>query len=123
MNFVTSLPISIDWKGDSYNSIVVIVDKLTKIVHYKPVKMTINAFGLVEVIINMIMYHHGLSDSIVPDSGFLFISKFWSLLCYFFDIKRWFSTAFYLQPDSQTKRQNNTIEVYLQAFVNFEQNN
>ena len=37
------LPISTDWKGDSYNSILVIIDWLTKIVHYEPVKVTINA--------------------------------------------------------------------------------
>ena len=29
---------------------------------------------------------------------------------------------FHLQIDSQTKRQNSTIEAYLWAFVNFEQN-
>ena len=33
IDFVTGLPISIDWKRDSYNSILVIVDWLTKIVH------------------------------------------------------------------------------------------
>lgn len=30
---------------------------------------------------------------------------------------------FYPQKNGQTKRQNNTIEAYLQAFVNWEQNN
>ena len=43
MNFVTSLPISTDWKGDSYDSILVIVDRLIKMVHYEPVKITIDA--------------------------------------------------------------------------------
>ena len=44
-------------------------------VHYKPVKVTINAPGLAEVIIDVIVCHHGLFDSIVTDRGFLFISK------------------------------------------------
>ena len=42
IDFVTGLSISIDWKGDNYNSIWVIVDWLTKMVHYKKVKVIIN---------------------------------------------------------------------------------
>ena len=122
IDFVTGLPISTDWKGDSYNSILVIVDWLTKMVHYEPVKVTINAPGLVEVIINVVMRHHGLPDSIVTNRGSLFTSKFWSLLCYVLGIKRRLSTAFYPQTDGQTERQNSTMEAYLRAFVNFEQN-
>ena len=55
MDFVTGLPLSSDWKGDSYDSILVIVDRLTKMVHYEPVKVTIDALGLAEVIIDMVV--------------------------------------------------------------------
>ena len=122
MDFVTGLPVSIDWKGDGYDSILVIVDRLTKMVHYKPVKITLDAPGLAEVIIDVVVRHHGLPDSIVTDRGSLFTSKFWSSLCYFLGIKRRLSTAFHPQTDGQTERQNSTIEAYLRAFVNFEQN-
>ena len=120
IDFVTGLPISTDWKGDSYNSILVIVDRLKKMGHYKQVKVTIDAPGLVEVIIDVVVRHHGLPDSIVTDWGSLFISKFWSLLCYFLGIKQKLSTAFHPQTDGQTKRQDSTMEAYLQVFVNFE---
>ena len=99
MDFVTGLPISTDWKGDSYDSILVIVDRLTKMVHYEPVKITIDAPGLAEVIIDVVVWHHGLSDSIVTDRGSLFTSKFWSLLCYFLGIKRKVSITFYPKTD------------------------
>ena len=122
MDFVTSLPVSINWKGDSYNSILVIVNRLTKMVHYEPVKITLDAPGLAEVIIDVVVRHHGLPDSIVTDQGSLFTSKFWSLLCYFLGIKRRLSIAFHPQTNGQTERKNSTIEAYLQAFVNFEQN-
>ena len=95
MDFVTGLPISTDWKGDSYDSILVIVDRLTKMVHYEPVKVTIDAPGLAEVILDVVVWHHSLPDSIVSDRDSLFTSKFWSSLCYFFGIKRRLSTAFY----------------------------
>ncbi len=67
MDFVIGLPILADWKGNSYNSILVIVDRLTKIVHYKPVKVTIDTPSLAEVIINVAVHHHGVLESIVTD--------------------------------------------------------
>ena len=113
MDFVTGLPLFADWKGDSYDSILVIVDRLTKMVNYEPVKVTINAPRLAEVIIDVVVLHHGLPDSIISDRGAIFTSKFWSSLCYFLSIKRRLSTAFYPQADGQTKRQNSTMEAYL----------
>ena len=89
---------------------------------YKPVKITLNAPGLAEVIIDVLVRHHSLPDSIVTNWGSLFTSKFWSLLCYFLDIKRRLCIAFHPQTDSQTEWQNSTIKAYFRAFVNFEQN-
>ena len=91
-------------------------------VHYKPIKITLDAFKLAKVILDVLVRHHGLLDSIITDKGPLFTSKFWSLLYYFLNIKRRLSPAFHLQTNGQTKQQNNTMEVYLQVFVNFEQN-
>ena len=123
MDFVTSLPLSTDWKSNSYNSILVIVNRLTKMVHYEPVKVTIDALGLAKVIIDLVVQHHGLPDSIISGREAIFTSKFWSSLCYFLGIKRRLSTAFYPQTDGQTERQNCTMKAYLCAFVNWEQNN
>ena len=122
MDFVTNLPVLTNWKGDSYDSILVIGHWLTKMVYYKSVKITINAPDLAEVIINVVVRHHELLDLIVTKRRLFFTSKFWLLLCYFFYIKRRLSTAFYPQTDGQTKRQNSMMKAYLQAFVNFEQN-
>ena len=120
MDFVTGLLLSADWKGDSYDLILVIVNLLTKMVHDESVKVTIDALGLAEVILDMVVRHHGLPDSIVTDRGSLFNSKFWSSLCYFLGIKCKLSTAFHSQTDGQTEKQNSTMEAYLRAFVNFE---
>ena len=122
MDFITGLLVSTNWKGETYNSILVIVDRLTKMVHYEPVKLHIDTPSLVEVIINVVVGHHGLPNSIVSDRGSVFTSKFWSSLCYFLGIKQRLSTAFHPQTDGQTKRQNSKMKVYLWAFVNYEQN-
>ena len=123
MDFVIGLSISINWKKDSYNFILVIVDWFKKMVYYKPVIITINAPGLAKIIIDVLVWHHGLLNSIMTDKSLLFISKFWLLVCYFLHIKCWLFIAFYLQIDGQIKRQNITIKAYLRAFINFDQNN
>ena len=82
----------------------------------------IDAPGLAEVIIDMVVQHHGLPDSIISDRGAIFTFKFWSSLCYFLGVKWRLSTAFHLQTDGQTERQNSTMEAYFRVFLKFEQN-
>ena len=76
MDFITGLSVSTNWKGETYDSILVIVDQLTKMVYYESVKVTIDAPGLAEVIIDVVVRHHDLPDSIVSDRGSVFTSKF-----------------------------------------------
>ena len=85
---------------------------------YEPVKITIDASGLAEVIIDVVVQYHGLLDSIITDQGSLFTSKFWSSLCYFLGIKRKLSIAFHPHTNDQTESQNSIIKAYLRAFVN-----
>lgn len=76
MDFVTWFSLSTNEKRDSYNAILVIVDKFTKMIHYELVKTTIDIVGLVKIIINMIVRHHNLFKSIVKNQGSLIICKF-----------------------------------------------
>ncbi len=110
MDFVTGLPVPTNWKGKTYDSILVIVGQLTKMVHYEPVKVTIDAPGLAEVIIDEVMRHHGRPDSNVSDRGSVFTLKFWSSLCYFLAIKRRLSTAFYPRTAGRIERHNSMME-------------
>ena len=99
MDFVIRLLILNIWKGDSYDHILVIVNWLTKMVYYKPGQVIFYAPGLAKVIVDMLVGHHGLPNSMMSDKNSLFTSKFWFSLCYFFDIKKQLSTAFYPQKD------------------------
>lgn len=77
MDFVIGLAISTDWKYEKYDSILMIIDYLTKMV-YKPVKITIDVPGLAEVIINVVVYLYGIPKSILTDCSLLFtFEKFW----------------------------------------------
>lgn len=65
MDFITGLLILANWKGDNNDSILVIIDQLTKMVHYEPVKIMINASSLAEVIIDVVICHHRIFKSII----------------------------------------------------------
>ena len=87
MDIITGLLLSTNWKSNSYDPILAIVDCLRMIVYYEPVKVTIDAPSLVQVIINMMVRYHNLLNSIISNRRIVFTSKLWSLLCYFLDIK------------------------------------
>lgn len=99
MDFMMGLLISVDQKDDSYYSILIIIDRLIKIVNYKPVSITIDASDLAKVIINRVVRYYRVQKSIVIDQDLLFTSKFYCSLCYFLKIRKKLSTAFHLQTD------------------------
>ena len=88
MDFVTRLLISTNLKGNSYDAIPVIIDWLMNMIYYKPVIVTIDAMMLVEVILDMVVWHHNLPNSIVFYRSLLFTLKFWFSFYYFLKIKR-----------------------------------
>ena len=55
MDFITRLSQFADWRGNNYDSILVIIDQLTKIVYYEPVQTTITALALAKVILNVVV--------------------------------------------------------------------
>ena len=80
------------------------IDKLTEMLYYKLIKITINAMVLINIIINVVVRYCGFLDLIIINKKLLFTTKFWLLQCYFLDIKQKLSTAFQLQTNGQTKR-------------------
>ena len=57
-DFVLGLPVYTNRKGETYDSILIMIDWLTKIVNYVPVKVTIDAPGLAKVIIDVVVTHY-----------------------------------------------------------------
>lgn len=123
MDFVTGLPTSKNWNDAKYDSILVVVDRLTKMAHYIPVTKTIKTKNLAKMLIREVIRYHGLPSSIITDRGSLFTSEYYSSLCYALKIKKKTSTAFHPQTDGQTERQNSIMKQYLRAYVNFAQDN
>jgi hypothetical protein len=109
-------------EGKSYNAILVIVDRFSKMTRYIPIRNTIDAVKLANVLVHkLILRGAGVPSSIVSDRGPQFTSKIWSALCYYLKIKQRLSTAYHPQTDRQTERQNQTLEQYPCAYVNYHQ--
>lgn len=94
------LPIFTNEKANSYDSILVIVNRLTRIVYYEPVKIISDAFDLTKIILDKIVEHYSLPNSIMSDWSLVFISKLWLSLCYFLGIKQKLCITFYSQTDA-----------------------
>jgi transposase InsO family protein len=84
-----------------YDSIWVIVDRLTKVAHFIPVKTTYTGPQLAELYMLMIVCLHGVPKKIVSDRGTQFTSKFWDRLHETIDIQLNFSSAYHPQRFSR----------------------
>jgi hypothetical protein len=111
MDFIVGLPKT----QNGYDSIWVIVDRLSKVVHFIPVKTTYKGSKLGELYIARIVRLHGVPKKIVSDRGTQFTSKFWEKLHESMDTKLNFSSAYHPQIDGQTKRVNQILEDMLRA--------
>jgi hypothetical protein len=63
-----------------YDSIWVIVDQLTKISHFLPVKPNHPVTVYAQLYLARILSLHGVSKTMVSDRGSQFVSKFWEEL-------------------------------------------
>jgi hypothetical protein len=120
--------ISIDMIGplpklDEYDSILVIVDRFSKMIHLIPTTMSLSSTGLAEIYKKEVWHIHVIPRRIISDRGPQFTSKFMKELCNTLGIEWNLSTAYHPQTDSQTERINQEVKSYLQAFINYQQNN
>jgi hypothetical protein len=78
-----------------YDSICVIVDRLTKLAHFIPIKTMYSRAKLPKLYISRIICLHGVPKKIVSDRGSQFTSKFWEKLHELMDTKLNFSSVCY----------------------------
>ena len=123
MDFVTDLPAAKGGELDAYTCILVIVDRFTKMAIYLPCRKDIDSPELARLFFEHVICMHGVPDYIITDRGTQFTSKFWTRVCSHMTINHRLSTAFHPQSDGQTERQNQVMEQYLRAYVDYMQVN
>jgi len=72
MDFIVGLPRT----RDGYDSIWVIVDRLTKVAHFIPMRTTYTSAKLAELYMSRIVCLHGVPKKIVSNRGTQFTSHF-----------------------------------------------
>lgn len=113
MDFITGLPCS----KAGYDSVMVIIDRLSKLVHLVPTTTNVTAAEVAKLFVQNVIRLHGLPKSIVSDRDHNFTSIFWKTVCEMWQVQQKMSTAFHPQTDGQTERVNRVLEEYLRSYV------
>ena len=105
MDFITDLPIS-----DGYDTILVVIDRLTKMSHFIPCNKNLDARQFATLFLKEIIRLHGIPRDVITARGSLFRSDLWKETTEKLGIERKLSTAFHPQTDGQTERTNGILE-------------
>jgi hypothetical protein len=106
MDFIVCLPRT----SHGYNSICVIVDRLSKSTHFIPVATTYRVGQYAKLYISHVVCYHGIPKTIISDRGSIFVTHFWEQLHECLDTHLIRSSAYHPQTDGQTERVNQIID-------------
>ncbi|POM78480.1 Retrovirus Polyprotein [Phytophthora palmivora] len=118
MDFITGLPRT----KDGHDTIIVIVDRLTKRCHVVPTVATIAAEELAKLFIEHYVRLHGLPSDVVSDRDSKFTSIFWCSCSKMLGTKLKMASAHHQRTDGQVERVNAVLEGYLRHYVSGFQN-
>lgn len=117
MDLITDLPKT----AEGYDAILVVCDRLTKMVHLVATTTTCTAVDIATLFVQHVARLHGMPRSIVSDRDPRFTSAFFSELCKLWQVDQNMSTAFHPQSDGQTERVNRVVEDTLRSYVTGDQ--
>ena len=108
MDFIEKLPMS-----DGSNTILVIINHLTKQSIFIPTVDTIMSPMLAKLFVLHVFSKHGVPSHITSDCGMEFVSAFFHSLSKVLDMKLHFTLGYHPEGDGQTECTNQTLEQYL----------
>jgi hypothetical protein len=113
MDFIVGLPLT----ARKFNSIWVIVDRLTKFAHFIPMNTNYNVQKYAEIYVTRVLCLHRVAKTIISDQGSQFIARFWEQLHASLGTHLIHSSAYHPQTDGQTEQVNQIVEDMLRACV------
>ena len=100
-------------KSNGMDTIVVIIDRFTKMIHLKATTMNISSEEIAKIYQDDIWKIHGISRKVLSDRGPQFASKFIEELTKALGRKKQLLIAYHPQTDGQTERINQEIGTFL----------
>jgi len=91
--------------------------------YFLPWAKQMNTQHFSELFMRQIFRLHRIPKDIITDRGSIFTSALWKGTTKQLRIEQRLSTAFHPQLDGQTERKNSTLEQYLHAYNNYQQDN
>jgi hypothetical protein len=113
MDFIVGLPLM----AHKFDSIWVIMDRLSKSVHFIPVHTNYNVQKYTGIYIARVLFLHGVLKTIISDRGSQFIARFWELLHASLRTHLIHSSAYHPQTNGQIERVNQILEDMLRACI------
>jgi hypothetical protein len=105
----------------SYDSILVFVDRLSKMVHLVPTNESVTSKDMVDLFFTHVVSKHGMPKEVISDRGPHFIGSFWAEVCNRLQIEKKTTTAYHPETNGQTERMNRVVEEALRSYINSEQ--
>ena len=108
VDFITKLPVVAE-----KDAVLVVCDKLSKMMHFVATTEGTSAEGLARLFRDNVWKLHGLLESVMSDRGPQFVAELTKELNRMLGIKTKLSMVFHSQTDGQTERMNQELEQYL----------
>jgi hypothetical protein len=113
IDFITGLP-KTQRKNDS---IMVVIDKLSKSTHFIPVKSTYKEINFAKIFMKENFRLHGIPKMVISDRDVKFTSNFWKELFAGLDTNFNYITSYHPKLDGQIESKNQIIEDMLRMYV------
>jgi hypothetical protein len=113
MDFIVGLPLT----AHKFDSILVIVDRLSKSAHFIHVHTNYNVQKYARIYIAHVLCLHGVLKMKISDRGSQFAARFWEQLHASLETHLIHSSAYHPQTDGQTERVNQILKDMLRAYI------
>jgi len=118
MDFIEKLP-----SFSGFNTILIIVDRLSKQAIFIPTHDTITSVELARLFVIHVFSKHRVLSHVTSDCSSEFVSHFFRSLGTALDMRLHFTSGYHLEANGQAEQTNQTLEQYLHIYCNYQQDN